>query len=617
MSELIFKIAPYRDEGEMGYLLRLAQENYLRVRDLVEQGLSFDPVVLHSNGLMPSFDLDPDLWAWVSRQAKLRKEKARIWNIRQARFCPHCLTEEGTWHASWELFFYDACHHHQVWMIDTCTSCNQPISWKRSQIVRCVCGADLRCEPARPAPIELYALSKLLWQKLHEESDIDILPMLQGLDLEQLCRLVRYLGIHLDVQTPHGSIKVANLSRMEVSWPISTYAASVLSSWPKAFEKAFTAMQRSASTERNGLAPKLQKAYTYIYRGLKEPEFDWLRKEFEHWFVSNWIGAFGKRNRRLSEKLWKRMRWIPGNEAATKLGLSVKRLRQLVADGAIEGSIHIAPKSKRKFLMIPSEEMERLRDNPLNEINLNDVMSLLGLGKIRTRGLVVHLFPAATRNPSVRGNASWRIDRADVERYLAVGKDSKLMSVPDEHQVDFAHILRYWNWDQVEVIDFILDVCDGKLEIEGQIEGVRGFSRWVFDRGRVRAWRARHTPEVASFVSIPQFAKLIGVKQEVAYWLARNGFIELTRPISKRKGCGARVSRDEIKRFDASYVFASELAEQLKTSSRKLVELLGDEGLYPASGTGIEGCYKVFFEKTPELLEYLRNLRVEIPPREI
>ena len=182
MSALIFKIAPYRDEGEMGYLFRLAQENYLSIRDLVEQGLSFDPVVLHDNGLMPSPDLDPCLWAWVSRQAKLRKEKQRIWNIKQARFCPHCLLEDDTWHASWELIFYDACHRHQVWMIDTCTSCKQPISWKRSHLVRCVCGADLRCEPVRPAPDELCTLSKLLSQKLHEESDANTLPMLRGLD---------------------------------------------------------------------------------------------------------------------------------------------------------------------------------------------------------------------------------------------------------------------------------------------------------------------------------------------------------------------------------------------------------------------------------------------------
>lgn len=619
MDALLFKHAPYRTEGALGYLLRLAESNRLVIKDLANVGLTFDTQWLDAHGLMPMKELDPGLWEWVSRIARLRKNHPRLWNARRGRFCPHCLVEDDSWRACWELTFYDACHEHQVWMVDACSSCTKPLSWKRTELLRCDCGSDLRCEVAREAPAEVCALSKALHQKLHEREDELVPSWLEPMTLEQLHRLIRFVGIRLDPNAAARSITVANLSDLQRSWPISSYAASILANWPQAFGECFTLLN-GKPPRRQGLPQTFKRAYVYLYAVIKDDVFDPLRQAFEAWLVENWTGAVGKRNRWLNEKLLDYIRWRPGHDVAKKLGISLRRLTQLVEDNVIQGYKLIAHKSQRVFLVIAKEEVDRIDVSLLNEVTLKDVSRMLGLGKIRTRELLMHLFPSAPRAPSVRGQAGWRIRRVDVENYVERRATTRVVAVPEEQQVSLAHILQFWAWRHMEVIDLIRDVMASKgPELVGALEAVPGVAGWLFDIKAVRAWVTNHTPERATFLSIPQFAVLMGVTERVGYWLARNEFVKLTRQISQRGGCGAQIHREDARRFNERYVFSADIAAQLNVTAQKMKAVLADEGIYPVSGINneVEKCGKTFYEKTPRLMEFLSRIKVDLPQRNI
>lgn len=619
MGTLLFKHAPYRTEGALGYLLRLAESNRLTIRDLGDVGLTYDTQWLNAHGLMPMKALDPGLWDWVCRIAALRKSHPRLWNARRGRFCPHCLVEDDSWRACWELTFYDACHEHQVWMVDTCSSCSKPLSWKRTERVRCECGSDLRIEVAREAPTEVCALSKALYQKLHECPGELVPSWLEPMALEELHRLIRYLGIRLDPNAAARSITVANLSRLEASWPISSFAASILNDWPNAFAGSISAIQ-DKSTRRAGLPQTFSRSYIYLYAVMREDVYDPLRQAFEGWLVENWTGAIGKRNRWLSEKLLDKINWLPGKVVAMRLGISQKRLARFVDEGVIHGYKLVAPRSHRVFLVVPRDEVDRLDVNMIHEVTLKQAAHMLGLGKIRSHELVIHLFPNATRNPTIRGQSAWRIRRIDVDEYIQLGDEAPLLSTPEEHHISLAHILKYWAWDHREVIDLIRDVMEGRgPDLLGRLGDVRGMAGWVFDNKAARAWVVAHTPERAAYLSIPAFAVLMGVTERVGYWLARNEFVKLTRQISQRGGCGAQISREDARRFDARYVFSADIAAQISVTPQKMKEVLADEGFYPVSAINndVEKCGKTFFEKTPELIDFLSRIKVELPRRKI
>lgn len=608
---LLIKLAPYRTEGPNGYLLRLAEANRLEYSDLPDLGVTYDADALLRSHLLPERGLDPALLAWVQNIATLRQKTSRVWNMRYSRFCPLCLNEEPSWRAEWELCFYDACAQHGVWMVDRCSSCHEPVSWRRSQVVRCGCGADLRAEPSHLAPAEVTQLSQVLSRKLTGRGAADMPEPLRDLNVDQTQRLIRYLGMHLDPAGVSKSLKLSNVGRMEVSWPVTSVAAAILSGWPTAFHVRFSEIQERSGGKKVGLPKLFQRAYSYLYKGLKEPAFDAVRYSFEQWLVENWRGGLALRNRRLAGQLLHRVHWIPANVAAERLGVRVARIRRLVSEGVIDGHESYSS-TGRRFLLIRKEQVDELTHADLSEVDLTTAMEYLGLGKVRMRELLRLLFPSAYRPLSEYGFPPWRISRQDVERYLAIGDGLPVLAIPEESQVSLFHVLKYWAWSENEIVDLIEAVRDGAIELEGLLDGAVGLARWIFDSPSLKIWRQRRNPELSNWLSVPQVAKLLGLKQEAAYWLDRNEFIPAER-LRTLRGCGARVSRAEFERFKESYVFATEIAEALKTTSRKVSALLSEQGIVPASGQGLEKCGKIFYARSKTLMVFLETLNVSLP----
>lgn len=144
-STLLVRPHPFKHEGPKGYLLRLAEANWMPLRELQNIGLMYEYQTLQNEGLMPLKEVYPELHDSVEHCSSLLYRKTRVFNHKTPRYCPECLNEDAFWRAEWELFFYDACAEHGTWLIDQCSSCGNKLSWDRDSIVRCKCGAVLNC----------------------------------------------------------------------------------------------------------------------------------------------------------------------------------------------------------------------------------------------------------------------------------------------------------------------------------------------------------------------------------------------------------------------------------------------------------------------------------------
>ena len=58
--------------------------------------------------------------------------------------CPQCLAEDPYHRRLWDIAPYTACHKHTIQLCDVCHACSAQLSWARSAVARCRCGADLR-----------------------------------------------------------------------------------------------------------------------------------------------------------------------------------------------------------------------------------------------------------------------------------------------------------------------------------------------------------------------------------------------------------------------------------------------------------------------------------------
>jgi hypothetical protein len=89
---------------------------------------------------------------------------------------------------------------------------------------------------------------------------------------------------------------------------------------------------------------------------------------------------------------------------------------------------------------------------------------------------------------------------------------------------------------------------------------------------------------------------LMRVKQEVIYSLVRSNLL-----VAEQRRVGRRpslwVSRDELQRFAATFMFGRDLAKALATSSRSLTSKLKDLGVTPVAGPGVDRCRQIVFRR--------------------
>lgn len=605
--DLLVRPMPSRVEGPNGYLFRLGEDNCLTLDELKQLGVPFEPTWLAKNRLLPDAALDPDLHAHVNRMGQLFQDKGRIWNQRHARFCPLCLVEEPRWRASWEILFHDACAHHGVWLVDQCSSCRRQISWKRDSLLRCECGSDLRQEPTTVAPDSVCRLACILERRLLGLAPAEELPILAGLDLEQIQRLVRYLGGYMDPISGPKPLKLRNASSLQASWPVSSLAAEILDQWPRAFHDCWSRMQDQVEGDKLGLKGVFKRAHTYLYKGLQGGAFAPIRDAFETWLTQHWKGGLSKRNRNLTKRLLADAQWVPGKVAADQLRISIARLRGLVRDGYLEGQESVSS-TGRRFVVVRRDQLAKIDAQLANEMTMSEAMEALGIGKVRMRRVLKLLFPNARRLNN-QDKMPWCVPRAEVDALFSVGEHLPVTSITDEQQVSLAHILRYWTWNTDSVVALVEAVRAGLITPLAVLDSCCGITRWVFDKPRIRAWYASLNDGRKSWLTIPEVAKLLHVHQQTAYWLARNEYLP-SEKLGPGRGPGSRVRREEIELFGKRYVFATELAAYFGCHSRRVLVVLAAHGIQPLQNKySAEPCRQRVYVRNEEIFQAMESWR--------
>jgi len=495
-------------------------------------------------------------------------------------------------------------------MVDQCGSCGQPLKWKRDSLLRCQCGSDLREETSGPAPDNLRHLAAILEDKLLRWPEGEAPAPLTYLDADQTQRLIRFLGTHMDPMANPRPLKLRNSGRLEGSWPVSTLAAEIIFRWPEGFHQALNQLQASSSGEKKGLRDTFQHAYTYLYKGFKEAGFSDVRKAFEEWITVHWKGGVAGRNRRLPEMIQKNAQWIPGAVAAHQLEISPKQLKRLIADSHIEWEETVST-TGRKFLMVRRDQLDQLQEQLTGEITMGKAMEMLGIGKVRMQRLLTLLFPSA-RRVLEKEYLPWRIPRGEVEALLETVTDLPVLTIAEEHQVSLGYILKFWHWTGDEILALVEAVKAGTLKPQALLDGARGISRWIFDVAQVRGLQQRLNSGRSNWVSIPEMARILGVKQQVAYWLTHHGFVHAER-LGCLKNLGSRVSREELERFQQNHVLGKEIAAVLGRSSKKTSLMLAEQGIYPLTGQGADPCRMLIYRRDCELQRFLAQVTGSSP----
>ncbi len=597
----IFKVG----EGSKGFLLRLAEANGLDIGVIDKLGIVFDIAVLNTLGYLPADFENTSLEKYAKSLENTLVVHGKSWNHKVPRFCPQCLQRDAYWRYEWELLFFDACHEHQVWLIDRCSECYQLLSWKRSSLMRCTCGADLRVQQAVRCPKAVVRLSKALSHQVFVTNNELPFYIVAPINLAQLQRFVRMLGTYGDSTVGLMPKRLKVNEELVNSWQLTSLAAEILDQWPKSFHMMLDSMQnRPGSISSGKLSARFGNFYSLLYRAFKGSEFDFLRNEFELYVAENWRGSFGRRNRRLFEKVHQRMAWIPANVARQVLGISNHRLNDMVKDGLISREERIG-KSGRKFTVVSRSDVDAVVEKLESELDLTAAANFLGLKKMRFASLLPMLIPEARRT-GVAGSP-WAIPRKIIDDLLHIAQQVPEKEMILEGQVTFSHVLRFWPWVDAVIVKLLLEVVLGALAPVARIKHQTGIAGLVFSKLDLNLWYQVIRPERASYLSVPDVATRLLIKQEVAYFLVRNGLINSV-VIRTGRFDESRVKLQELEDFTTKYQFGRDLATNIGTSSRTLKAQLSHLGITPVCGPDVDGCRQILFKKGVELDKAINQL---------
>lgn len=572
---LLLYPTPGDAEGPLGYRMRVAEANLLSFRDVSEA-----PWHTVDDG----DETTPIVKRWRTLQAG-----PAIWIHRRARWCPGCLALHGQGRIGWELLFADACAGCGHWLLDACHACAEPVTWRRDALLRCACGADLCDQPSRLAPDAVVRLSRSMEQLALGLPGCD-LPHLQHLSVSQCSRLVRVLGAYGSSRHQRSPQKIVGADTMDVSWTISSVAGEILANWPAGFH-AFLARQSNNMPAAAGRMPGVfGGVYRALYKGLQEPEFDWVRRAFEDFVAEHWTGAIGRRNRRLPEAVLARLAWLPASEAASMLGISSRRLEHLIESGQVTAKRRTSA-AGREFVMVRRQDALSLLPDAKDDITLAAAASLLGLKRQRLGRLLTRICPAAIKL-TLQGTP-WVIPRGWVDGWLSRVSAAPLISEPPPKAVPLDFLLRYGPLDDQAVADLLNDIAAGKVEPIGRLQQGTGVASLLLDRKVVEAFRRSGQ----AGLSAPEAAERLGVKQEVVYALIRAGLLVAEQQSDGRRKA-AFISESSLSLFCATYIFATEIARSLRTSPKAVARALSNEGVEPVAGPGLGNCRQVVYARS-------------------
>lgn len=497
------------------------------------------------------------------------------------RWCPDCVRSAPYIRAAWCIKDFCACIEHRTELLDHCPRCGRTQKLQRATILRCECGFVLSRSQARLARPEVLGIQDELANALRG-CRAATFPRLA---LSDWLRLLRF------VATTASSKKtgcLAGLQRVQTATALSLRAAALLHDWPNGFHQMLD-RKRETMKQSFSLQKTFGRLYRWLYVDLNTPPFRFLRDAFEEYLTLRWQGPICGRNRRVQARVGRRYTSI--DRLAKDADASPGIVKQLCACNRLDAAKVTHP-SGRTSWSISEAEAPTVATLMRDGINLREAAAYLGLPRRRMR----ELLDTGTVLPVIRAGRAlapvWVLSKAQLDTLIqeCAARALPKFSADSDSVVTIGTILRAWRLSVGEFPALLQAVRHDEIRCFASAPDDFCLGRLIFDRVSARRWHMQWQSKRSARISIDAAARLLGVKQEVAYHLVKVKALGSDMLQSGRSF--TRIPIAAIETFRKTYVSLAQVARNRKTSSRAA---LASINVRPAMGPTIDGCRQYFF----------------------
>lgn len=500
-------------------------------------------------------------------------------DISRRRACPRCLGESAHHRAVWDCALVTACPDHLVRLLDGCPRCPRHLGWRRSNLVRCACRADLTAFTGLPVSAQEAEATGDVVALISRQHVPWLGGRLAACDRADLLRLLMCLGMFLTDWRRERRIETLVAAGPDSVASVVLAGLDALKRWPEPLQ-AYLADQSIQAGERRG---------RYGARKTLGAFYDWLTLMEEgdvKAVLAEAARGFVQRDPQLARRVH-RSRLLttvhaePGGvlalvDAARSMGRSGETVKRMMAAGMLPAA---ASEGRDIPMALDGEAVEALASRLRRAVPLVEAARMLGISRARVRRLAEAGLIRPVQRAVAGGWAQWAFDPIEIEGFLERIARRAPNLMPSMRTVGFNHVAEVLRRRGITLERMVHLILDGGLAVSGHAESSRlrgdhratpaspkemlGLKRLRFDPASVR--NLRRSLENGPAMTIEAAAEQLGLKWQVAAHLVRAGVLETV---------DGGVALASVDRFAAEYVTGAALARERRTSPRNLARQL-------------------------------------------
>lgn len=614
---LALRVKPGPEESLVGFLSRLAERNGVPIEGvqgfLRSIGLPFtsigvlgtkraDLTAIARNAGLAASQLDGmAFWREPSGLIRIGLGLVRRHDIGMAyrKVCPECLAETGVHRRSWHLKAVNVCVTHRIPLVSRCSWCRQTLGWHTSSVTRCSCGQDLRrVTVAKMTDPTLRGTATVLAALGIDPAGhgpaFKRPPQIAALHASDLISLILHLGWFSE----YGGVLPRSTFSESFRHLIPTAlnaGAALISDWPVGVLRLFDRMARQGAARpgRFGLRRDLGPVANWI----TELDEGGPLKGLMLRAIADWVST-----RQHAPTRVKSLRQDEGKSEPMTISDGARRLnlrRERLRDFARANDLIVYRPEKAGSgapLLTTRLAIEHLRKERNDLISQRSSASLLGCGRETFRWLAEGgvLPPAQSPASKLLNKPVWSMTDLAVFVETIVDMSSPCFKSCQKRPMSLVRALRLLGRRGWSAHDAVQALAQGQWGPPLMISTKPGLGGLAAPKGMIAATAVDRAPDL---LTIPAVAQMLGVKQEVAYRMVRLGFIGTT----SARGCpgfGRLVNRNELLRFETTYLLPSRTDCDLKRRKGSTAQELIALGLRPLMGPRVDGSRQYLFNRS-------------------
>lgn len=578
---LLVRPAPDPLEGLPAYLLRVALANGFagtcgifrrsgrRACDLAPLGSMLSVV----QATFPS--------SLLSESQSPSSSAARTWNLRRARFCPLCLAGGSVWKREWDLTLVACCPEHRVALSERCHVCTRSLTWFRLGLTRCDCGADLKAAPSGAAAGDEHVIAQ--WMKnLLDGKELGAPFAL--LTLEEFSTLCIVLGSYSANRGMKKPLRSAAITNVDESVMIARHAAKALDDWPNGLYRLLESAP-GAGSDNTEISKQFGALYGALFKLLAREPFDFVREAFRSYLAQTWRRPITARHRRLIDEMQDHD-WVSGR-VLKECGVAPALARRIAQANPLASNE--ARHRQRNHLAFSKSAMLASAHRYSDGLTLAQAAVRLGLPRKRVRQMAEDGFLDVL--PRASANQPWIISVQSVVAWEAIS--DRVTCPPIANAQTAKSQLRKLLWSRRAWSLFLSHVRARRLAMWHLDGDAARFGDFLIDPDALNKLLTPEGDDHEEWFSVSDAARKLGVKDEVCYHLVRTQLLASEVNVLRDRECRV-VHRSAIENFQSTYIPLVSAAKECGTTPRALLATIRARGMEPMCGPGVDGCRQYF-----------------------